>query len=437
MKSLKIFVLLIFISFSGYSQNVLSLMNRADEFFETMNQGKFDVAHGFFDESVKDKISADELKLFWLRLENSLGTYTSVDGAKSSVQGDFYQVVLTCGFTKGSQPFTFVFNKSEKLVGFFIAPKPTESEYALPAYADSTLYTEKEVKIAFAGGEMAGVFTSPKNVSNFPVVIMVHGSGPSDMDETIGSNKPFKDLAIGLAAKGIGSIRYVKRTMVYPNSFNQAFTVKEEVLDDAVTAVKLAETLAGVNKSQIYLFGHSFGGMLAPRIATLAPSLKGIILAAAPARKLADLVSEQNEYLYKSSGDTTALGKQQFMESQEEIAKSRLLKLGAIAPDSIIMGAPASYWIDLNNHDQVATAKKINSRILVIQGGNDFQVSVKDFNIWKTALAANKNASFKLYPELNHLLSVQKEKGNGNQYRVPANVDLNLINDLAFWIKGK
>lgn len=437
MKSLKIFVLLIFISFSGYAQNVLSLMNRADEFFETMNQGKFDVAHGFFDESVKDKISADELKLFWLRLENSLGTYTSVDGAQSSVQGDFYQVILTCGFTKGSQPFTFVFNKSEKLVGFFIAPKPTESEYALPAYADTTLYTEKEVKIAFAGGEMAGVFTSPKNASNFPVVIMVHGSGPSDMDETIGSNKPFKDLAMGLASKGIGSIRYVKRSMVYPNSFSKAFTVKEEVLDDALTAVKLAETLAGVNKSQIYLFGHSLGGMLAPRIATLAPSLKGIILAAAPARKLADLVTEQNAYLYKASGDTTALGKQQFMESQEEIAKSRLLKLGAIAPDSMIMGAPASYWIDLNNHDQVATAKKINSRILVIQGGNDFQVSVQDFNIWKTALAANKNASFKLYPELNHLLSVQKEKGNGNQYRVPANVSEALINDISLWIKGK
>jgi len=437
MKSLKIFVILIFISFSGYSQNVLSLMNRADEFFETMNQGKFDVAHGFFDESVKDKISADELKLFWLRLENSLGTYTSVDGAQSSVQGDFYQVILTCGFTKGSQPFTFVFNKSEKLVGFFIAPKPTESEYTLPAYADTTLYTEKEVKIAFAGGEMAGVFTSPKNASNFPVVIMVHGSGPSDMDETIGSNKPFKDLAMGLASKGIGSIRYVKRSMVYPNSFSKAFTVKEEVLDDALTAVKLAETLTGVNKSQIYLFGHSLGGMLAPRIASLAPSLKGIILAAAPARKLADLVSEQNAYLYKASGDTTALGKQQFMESQEEIAKSRLLKLGAIAPDSMIMGAPASYWIDLNNHDQVATAKKIGSRILVIQGGNDFQVSVQDFNIWKSALATNKNASFRLYPELNHLLSAQKEKGNGNQYRIPANVDLNLINDIAIWIKGK
>jgi hypothetical protein len=112
-----------------------------------------------------------------------------------------------------------------------------------------------------------------------------------------------------------------------------------------------------------------------------------------------------------------------------------LLKLGAISPDSIILGAPASYWIDLNNHDQVGTAKKIKNRIFVVQGAKDFQVSVQDFNIWKTALAANKNATFKLYPDLNHLLSAQKEKGNGTQYRVPSNVDINLIKDISAWIK--
>ena len=435
MKFLKVFIVLFFISHLSFAQNVLSLMNRADLFFETMNQGKFDEAHGFFDESVKAKISVDELKLFWLKLENSLGTYQSVDGAKSSVQGEYFQVILTCGFTKGSQPFTFVFNKTEKQVGFFISPKHTESEYALPNYADTTLYKEKEIKIKFAEGEMAGILTSPKKVSNFPVVILIHGSGPSDMDETVGSNKPFKDLAIGLAAQGIGSIRYVKRTMVYPNSFNKAFTVKEEVLDDALAAITLASTIQGVNKTQIYLFGHSLGGMLAPRIASLAPSLSGIILAAAPARKFADLITEQNEYLYKASGDTTSAGKQQFIESSIDIDKSRLLKLGAIAPDSIILGAPASYWIDLNTYDQVGTAKKIKNRILVVQGAKDFQVSVQDFNIWRTALAANKNATFKLYPDLNHLLSAQKEKGNGTQYRVPSNVDINLIKDISAWIK--
>ena len=176
--------------------------------------------------------------------------------------------------------------------------------------------------------------------------------------------------------------------------------------------------------------------MLAPRIASLAPSLKGIILAAAPARKFADLITEQNEYLFKASGDTSAAGKQQFIESAQDIDKTRLLKLGDIAPDSIILGAPASYWVDLNNYDQLATAKNLKNGILIIQGEKDFQVSVRDFEAWKSRLSANKNVTFKLYPDLNHLLSVQKEKGNGSQYRLPANVDINLINDISLWIKG-
>lgn len=437
MKSFKILFVLLFISQITFAQSIVNLINRADSFFDTMDKGNFEEAHGFFDESVKGQISPDELKLFWLRLGNSLGTYQSVDGAKNTVKGEYFQVILTCGFSKGSQTFTFVFNKSEKLLGFFVTPQTAEAEYAAPAYADTTLYSEKEINIKFEEGQMAGIFTSPKNLTSFPVVIMVHGSGPSDMDETVGPNKPFKDLAAGLAAKGIGSIRYVKRSMVYPRSFSKAFTVKEETVDDALSAITLASTLPGVNKSQIYLLGHSLGGMLAPRIAALAPSLNGIILAAAPARKLSDLIAEQNIFIYKASGDTTAAGKQQFIESSNEIDRARLLKLGDIAPDSVILGAPASYWIDLNNYDQLATSKRIKNRILILQGAHDFQVSVQDFNIWRTTLAANKNASFKLYPDLNHLLSSQKEKGTGAQYRTPANVSPVLINDISLWIKGK
>ena len=437
MKSFKLIIALLFISQITFAQSIISLINRADSFFDTMDKGKFDEAHGFFDESVKDKISADELKLFWLRLGNNLGTYESVDGAQNKTQGEYYQVTLDCVFTKGSQGFTFIFNKSEKLVGFFVAQTTAEAVYVTPAYADSNLYSQKEIQVKFAGGQMAGILTTPKSLSNYPLVVFVHGSGPSDMDETIGPNKPFKDLAAGLAAKGIASIRYVKRSMVYPNSFGKTFTVKEEVLDDAVAAIAIARNTPGVNKAQIYVMGHSLGGMLAPRIASLAPDLSGIILAAAPARKLSDVIAEQNKYLYATSGDTTAVMRRQFEESLDQINRSRLLKLGDITPDSVILSAPASYWIDINNYDQLASARKFSKKILVIQGEHDFQVSVQDFNIWKAVLAANKNASFKLYPDLNHLLSSQKQKGTGLQYRTPANVSLKLIDDIAIWIKAK
>ncbi len=437
MKSFKLIIALLFISQITFGQSIINLINRADAFFDTMDKGKFEEAHGFFDVSVKDKISPDELKLFWLRLGNNLGTYESVDGAQNKTQGEYYQVTLDCVFTKGSQGFTFIFNKSEKLVGFFVAQTTTEAVYVAPAYADTNLYIEKEIQVKFAGGQMAGILTTPKGATNFPVIVFVHGSGPSDMDETVGPNKPFKDLAAGLAAKGIGSIRYVKRSMVYPNSFVKTFTVKEEVLDDALAAIAIARNTAGVNKSQIFLMGHSLGGMLAPRIAALAPDLAGIILAAAPARKLSDLIAEQNTYLYAASGDTTAVGKKQYQSTVNEIGRSKMLKLGDIAPDSVILSAPASYWVDINNYDQLASAKKLTKKILIIQGERDFQVSAQDFNIWRAALAANKNASFKLYPDLNHLLTSQKVKGTGLQYRTPANVSLKLIEDIAIWVKAK
>ena len=37
-------------------------------------------------------------------------------------------------------------------------------------------------------------------------------SGPHDQDETLGPNKPLKDLSWGLATRGIVVFRYIKRT---------------------------------------------------------------------------------------------------------------------------------------------------------------------------------------------------------------------------------
>jgi hypothetical protein len=40
-----------------------------------------------------------------------------------------------------------------------------------------------------------GILTLPDNCSSkVPDVVLVHGSGPLDMDESIGANKPFRDI---------------------------------------------------------------------------------------------------------------------------------------------------------------------------------------------------------------------------------------------------
>lgn len=434
MKKIFLLVALFLFSFGSYSQNIFGLLNKANSFFDLFPAGKFEEAQQFFAPEVRDKVSAESLKQFWTTMQQQLGKVKSMDATGSKNQGEYYLVTVKGVFEFDTQDFILSFDKKENLVGMHLLPKAVT--YHAPAYADSTLYTEKQTYIKTQGHQLAAIITTPKKASNFPLVVLVHGSGPSDMDETIGPNKPFKDLAAGLAVNGIATIRYVKRTMVYPKEFSGAFTVKEEVLDDALEAINMAKTVEGVDTKNIYVLGHSLGGMLAPRIATLAPDLRGLILAAAPARSLSDIIIDQNKYMVAYAKDTTKVTQQKLDEALAEIEKTKITKLKKIKPDSLLMGIPASYWVDLNNYKQVETAKKLkNKRILVLQGTYDFQVTTIDFHLWEQELAKKEDVSFKLYPELNHLFSLQFERGTLTQYQKPANIDQRVIEDIAAWIK--
>ncbi|MDQ8003784.1 MAG: DUF3887 domain-containing protein [Pedobacter sp.] len=431
----KFFLLSAFLllAITSFSQNIFSLFGKANTFFDLFAAGKFEEAHGYFSEEGKTKVTAENLKQFWTNMEARLGKVKSIDASGSKVQGEYYAVTVSGEFQYDKQDFILLFDKTEKLVGMHLPPKAIT--YRAPGYADSTLYKEKSTYIEWPGHQLAAVVTTPKDGNSFPIVVLVHGSGPNDMDETIGPNKPFKDIAAGLAVNGIASVRYVKRTVIYPQEFGKAYTVKEEVLDDALQAIALAKTVVGVDLKQIYLLGHSLGGMLAPRIATLAPDLKGIILAAAPARSLPDIIIEQNKYMVSQIKDTSAVMQKNLADAITEIERAKITKLGKMKPDSILLGLPASYWADLNSYNQVETAKKLKQRIFILQGGYDFQVTETDFNLWKEALSANSNVSFKLYPDFNHLFSQQEEKGNAMQYQRPSNVEQRTIEDLANWIK--
>jgi dienelactone hydrolase len=435
MKKIFLLALLFCVSKASFSQNVISLFSKANTFFYYMEEAKYDSAHLYFDAAEQAKISPEGLKQIWEGIKVKFGKPKSLDAVASRVQGEFFSVTVEGKFENDDQNFILGFNKEEKLVGLYMPPKL--AAYTLPSYNDTTKYQEKSLYLEAKGRQLAAIVTTPKNATNFPIVVLVHGSGPSDMDETIGANKPFKDLAIGLAAKGIGSVRYVKRTLLYANEFSKEFTIKEEVTDDAVAAVALAKTIKGVDQKNVYLLGHSLGGMLAPQLANLAPALNGIILAAAPARKLTDIIIEQNKYFFDLSKDTTAAGKKQMDEILTNISRSKITQLGNMKPDSLIIGLPVSYWLSLNTYDQVAVAKKLSKRMLVVQGGHDFQVSQTDFNLWNEALKGKKNANLKFYPDLNHLFTQQTEKGSTAQYQNPANVSEKLIGDIALWIKGQ
>lgn len=436
-KKYKFVIVAFFISSAAFAQGILTYINTANAFFDELSTGKFVEAQAYFDVSVKDKITAENLKTAWSQITANLGALEGIDGAQNKAQGEYQIVILDCKFSKGSQGFQFVFNKEQKLMGFFILPKKPNTTYNLPAYADTTRYKEKLITVASGKYNLPAMLTIPKDSVKVPLVIFLHGSGPADMDESIGAQKPFKDIASGLGSKGIATLRYVKRTVLYGNEFNKAFTTKEEVTDDALAMIEFAKTIPEVDPQQIYVFGHSLGGMLAPRIATLSPDLKGIILAAAPAKKLQDVSIEQNNYLYSLGKDTTKAGKEGLAKALKELNFAKTITDKSLPADSLVLGLPAAYWADLNGMNQVDLAKKLKMRIFIIQGGNDFQVGTQDFNLWIAGLKGKKKVDSKLYPMLNHLFSFSSEKGNISQYQEPLHVDQPVIDDLVSWILEK
>ena len=115
---------------------------------------------------------------------------------------------------------------------------------------------------------LKGMLMLPDGDGPFPGVVLVHGSGSSNMDEKVGKLTPFRDIAQGLARRGIASVRYDKRShahglkMVLDKA--HPITVWEETIEDALLAARL---LRGDRRiGPVFLAGHSMGAMLAPRI---------------------------------------------------------------------------------------------------------------------------------------------------------------------------
>ena len=108
-------------------------------------------------------------------------------------------------------------------------------------------------------------------------------------------------------------IRYDKRTKVYGADSAPAgkeITFDEESVDDALSAVKLAESIPTIDPGRIYILGHSLGGTLAPRIAQCSDKTPaGIILLAGAARPLEDLFISQVKYLASALPSTNDIQK--------------------------------------------------------------------------------------------------------------------------------
>jgi dienelactone hydrolase len=422
-----------------------ALTVKAREFLFALEKGDYQSATRDFDATMLKVFGPDKIEAMWAKqLPAQVGAFKQQGPARREQLQGYEIVLITCSFEKALLDARVVFDKEGKIAGLNFVPPAPPAKYEPPAYADPAKFEETEVTVGSGEWALPGTLTMPKGPGPFPGLVLVHGSGPNDRDETLGPNKPFKDLAWGLATRGIAVLRYEKRNKVYQEKIladpklEATMTVKDETIDDALLAAALLKKTKGIDPKRVFILGHSLGGFLMPRIALAAEPLKiaGFISMAGLTRPLDDTVVRQMTYLYGLAGNTLSDDDRKRLEDiKAQVAKIKALTDADKGSTTKLLGAMPAYWLDLRGYDPPETAKSVKAPMLFLQGGRDYQVQTADLENWKKALGSRPDVEFHLYPKLNHLfyegegvlvpLEYMQKHGSVAPY---------VVDDIANWI---
>lgn len=423
------------------------LRQRTKDALMLLYSGEYKKLHKMMDTTLASALPHQRLEEVLRDLEKKVGMFQEIGKIDSMIVRNYVVIIAECKHQNATILAQLSFNNEGKISGIFFKPSRDESvaKWTPPSYADTSKFTEKSVSIGKKPWELPGVLSVPKGCKSCPAVVLVHGSGPQDKDESLGGCKPFKDLAWGLASNGIAVLRYEKRTRHYASQLApvaDSITPYEETVEDALAGVEFLRTTKGINKKKIYVIGHSLGAMMAPEIARLAANkLAGIILLAPIGRALEDVILEQTEYIASLQEDTSGEAESDISIQLEELrSQVKLVKSGPppnTKSSQLPLGIPVKYWQYLKKYNAIETASKLRIPILILHGGRDYQVVDKDIRIWQMALGERKNCKFIEYPSLNHLFCPGKGKSHPDEYNKPNNVDESVIADIVQFIKGE
>lgn len=287
---------------------------------------------------------------------------------------------------------------------------------------------ERSISLNTSSGQINGKIIAP-GASNYPLVLIIAGSGPTDMDGNSAlagmKNNSLKYLAEELGRRGIGSLRFDKRGIA-----SSAAAGKDEYsmrFEDLIKDVREWIDLLSRDRrlSGIYIAGHSEGALIGMVASQNNPKVKGYISLAGAGRPLSDILEEQ-------------------MSAQPEVIRKMIvsindsLKAGKLVP-SVPLGLQAlfrssvqPYLISCYKYNPQEEIKKLTVPVLLLQGKTDIQISVKDAELLKQALPS---AELHLIDGMNHVLKDCDTMDRQKQMAVYTNPDLPVNENLLLFIE--
>ena len=417
----------------------------AEAVMALMEAGEFADVVDMVEPALRELVSAESLRDSWRELAATHGPVVEVGTPLTESAGADHRlakIAVTC--ERGAFAVLMVIDRTGRLHGLQFAPpaaaEPTQPREP-PPYVDPTAFTEHEVTVGEMPWATPGTLSLPEPPRPGPAIVLLAGSGPSDRDVTMGRNKIFRDLAWGLASRGIAVLRFDKVTYTHRGTLDtRAFTAFDEFVRPGVAAVHLLRDHPLVDGNRIFVLGHSQGGTMAPRVAAAEPSVAGLIVLAGATEPLHRSLLRQVRFLAALRGPSADPEADPTVRTiAEQVALIDDPDLSPSTPDHLLpLGVPAQYWLDLRSYDPVAAAADLDLPMLVMQGGRDYQVTVTDDLVgWQNGLADRDNVTIRVYPADDHLFFAGSGRSTPADYEPAQHVDQDVVNDIARWVAGK
>lgn len=430
MKRILLPVLLIGYS-SGFAQNTIGI---TEIVISHLHKNQTDGIYNLLSASSKSKITKKQLKTLWTKQLEDHGKVEShgdieldtINGSNTTTT-ELYQ-------EKNTLILVLRVTDKGKIDRLFFLPK----SYGMPDAARNAVFGKRQLSVKTDTFQLNGELLFPLDVAQPPVVILVHGSGASDLDETIGPNKIFKDLALELAMKGIATFRYNKRAFSYPETIKKgvSFTILDETIDDASSAIQMLTGVAEIDSTKIFVLGHSLGAYAAPWIADINPKVAGIIMMGAPSQPVFELLPVQFKYLFGLDKHMSLVEKKVLRRVNKQAEMMRNGNFQSIKSKTFTGTYwPPSYFEFMQNYSPVSTLDSTECPVLILQGGRDYQVPLESqFVPFQTAHHENPLIKFRVFDDLNHLFLFGEGPSFPSEYIRPGHVDPQVIDAISDWI---
>ena len=324
-----------------------------------------------------------------------------------------------------------------RIVGYEVDHAMTEAGtaqvYPPPPYAEQDAFEESEVSVGQAPWELQGVLTIPLGAGPFPAAVLL---GFGDRDGTGAATKLNRDLAWGLATRGVATVRFDQRTHAYAlaTARQPDLTIDEELVDDALAAIELLRRTPRIDPARIHVMGGSHGGFAAPRVAQRDPTIAGLIIANSPSGKLSDFIWRHMRHKVRLDGNVTENEKRYVGVTDAQAAALGAWLSGREAPLDI--SVHRGFYGHLGTYSPETVARDLPIPIFILAVEWDHIVPSEDAETWIELLRGRRDVAFRLYRGHNHALIDVSNLAGSDRLR-GGHMSRSVVVDIAAWIRGE